>query len=209
MSVELPIFPLNIVAFPGEGVNLHIFEPRYKDLVNDCLEEGLTFGIASHVLNKIELGTEVKITEVTKKYPDGRMDIKTQGLCTLEIVDFYNPWKEKLYAGGNVKFLENTSDTDLSQLVEFKELVGELFGWLGEIDVPDVSDINSVYDIGHKIGFKPEEEYTLLEMTKESERLAYAITHLKQLIPALERAQNAQDRIKQNGHFKHLDPLTF
>ncbi len=99
MSVELPIFPLNIVAFPGEHVNLHIFEPRYKDLVNDCLEEGLTFGIASHVLNKIELGTEVKITEVTKKYPDGRMDIKTLGLRAFSVLDFHNPWKEKLYAG--------------------------------------------------------------------------------------------------------------
>lgn len=209
MSVELPIFPLNIVAFPGEHVNLHIFEPRYKALINDCLEEGLTFGIASHVLNKIELGTEVKITEVTKTYPDGRMDIKTQGLRAFHVLDFHNPWKEKLYAGGTIQFMENERDTDLSQLVTFKELVSELFGWLGEIDVPDVSEIVSVYDIAHKIGLKPEEEYSLLEMTKESDRLLFAINHLEQLIPALERAQNAQDRIKQNGHFKHLDPLTF
>lgn len=209
MSVELPIFPLNIVAFPGEGVNLHIFEPRYKQLVNDCLEEGLTFGIASHVLNKVELGTEVKIVDVTKKYPDGRLDIKTFGLRIFEVRDFQNPWKDKLYAGGSIKFVENDDDKDLSKLVEFKELVGELFGWLGEIDAPDISGINSVFEIGHKIGFKPEEEYLLLEMKKESERLRFAIDHLNRLIPALERAQNAQDRIKQNGHFKHLDPLEF
>ena len=86
MSVELPIFPLNIVAFPGEEVNLHIFEPRYKQLVKDCLDEGSTFGLASHVLNKIELGTEIKITEVTKKYSDGRMDIKTFGLRIFEVI---------------------------------------------------------------------------------------------------------------------------
>ena len=209
MSVELPIFPLNIVAFPGENVNLHIFEPRYKDLINDCLEEDLTFGIASHVLNKIELGTEVKITEVTKKYPDGRMDIKTQGLRAFQVLDFHNPWKGKKYAGGTIQFKEDERDTDLSQLVTFKELVNDLFGWLGEVDVPDISEISAVYDIAHKIGLKPEEEYALLEMTKERDRLLYAINHLEQLIPALERAQNAQDRIKQNGHFKHLDPLTF
>lgn len=209
MSIELPIFPLNIVAFPGEGVNLHIFEPRYKQLVNDCLDEGLTFGIASHVLNKIELGTEVKIVEVTKKYSDGRMDIKTLGLRVFEVEDFQNPWRDKLYAGGQVKFLEQESGNDLSMLVEFKELAQELFGWLGEVNAPEVSGINSVYEIGHKIGLKPEEEYLLLEMKKETDRLKFAIDHLKQLIPALERAQNAQERIKQNGHFKHLDPLEF
>ena len=209
MPVELPIFPLNIVAFPGEGVNLHIFEPRYKQMVHDCLEEGLTFGIASHVLNKIELGTEVKITEVTKKYSDGRMDIKTLGLRIFEVQYFQNPWNEKLYAGGSIKFIESENDTDLSRLIEFKELVEELFSWLGEIDAPDISGINYVFDIGHKIGFKAEEEYMLLEMKKESERLRFAIDHLNRLIPALERAQNAQDRIKQNGYFKHLDPLKF
>ncbi|MEQ9405285.1 MAG: LON peptidase substrate-binding domain-containing protein [Cyclobacteriaceae bacterium] len=209
MPAQIPIFPLNIVAFPGEGVNLHIFEPRYKQLINDCLDQGLTFGIASHVLNKVELGTEVKITEVTKTYSDGRMDIKTLGLKVFEVKDFQNPWGEKLYAGGMVKFLENNTETDLEKLAEFKELVSELFGWLGEIDAPDITHINSVFDIGHKIGLKPEEEYLLLEIRKENERLRFAIDHLHRLIPALERAQHAQDRIRQNGHFKHLDPLEF
>ena len=209
MSFELPLFPLNIVPFPGEGINLHIFEPRYKALINDCLEEGLTFGIASYVLNKIELGTEVKITEVTKKYDDGRMDIKTQGLRVFKVDKFHKQMEGKLYAGGHITYLENESDTDLNRLFEFKELVNDLFGWLGEVDTPDVSEIQSVFDIGHKIGFKPEEEYALLEMKKESDRLDYAIDHLSQLIPALERAQDAQERIKQNGHFKHLDPLKF
>lgn len=209
MSLELPLFPLNIVAYPGEEVNLHIFEPRYKQLINDCLESESTFGIASHVLNKIELGTEVKINEVSKKYPDGRMDIKTEGLRPFEVLDFQNPWKGKLYAGGKIKFLEDIKDGEISELIEFKELVGELFSWLGEILTPDVSAIQSVYDIGHKLGLKPEEEYRLLELRKESERLTFAMTHLKELLPALERAQQAQERIKQNGHFKHLDPLKF
>lgn len=209
MSVELAIFPLNLVAFPGEEVNLHIFEPRYKQLVKDCLDEGSTFGIASHVLNKIELGTEVKITELTKTYSDGRMDIKTQGLRVFEVVNFENPWNDKLYAGGEIEFLYEDSDRDLEKLMTFKELVMELFSWLGEVNVPDPQNINSVFDIGHKIGLKPEEEYLLIEMRNEKDRLNLAIDHLKRLIPALERAQSAQERIKQNGHFKHLDPLKF
>ena len=206
---ELALFPLNIVAFPGEAVNLHIFEPRYKELIGDCLRDGSNFGIPSYVLNKIELGTEMKIMDVTKKYEDGRMDIKTIGLETFKVLDFQNPWKDKEYAGGEVEYVISKDVKDMSLLIQFKEIVSELFTWLGEVDVPDISTIQSVYDIGHKIGLKPEEEYQLLVMTDENERLKFAIAHLEQLIPALERAQNAQEKIKQNGHFKHLDPLKF
>lgn len=206
---ELALFPLNIVAFPGEAVNLHIFEPRYKELIGDCLRDGSNFGIPSYVLNKIELGTEMKIMDVTKKYEDGRMDIKTIGLETFKVLDFQNPWKDKEYAGGEVEYVISKDVKDMSLLIQFKEMVAELFTWLGEVDVPDISTIQSVYDIGHKIGLKPEEEYQLLVMTDENERLKFAIAHLEQLIPALERAQNAQEKIKQNGHFKHLDPLKF
>jgi len=78
--LEIPLFPLNIVAFPGEEINLHIFEPRYKQLINDCLDNKTTFGIPSYVKSKIDLGTETEICSITKKYPDGRMDIKTRGV---------------------------------------------------------------------------------------------------------------------------------
>ncbi len=207
---EIALFPLNIVAFPGEAVNLHIFEPRYKALVNDCLSKELTFGIPAYVLNKIDLGTEVEIIEVSKTYDDGRMDIKTKALNAFKVEEFWNPWEANEYAGGRIEYLQLTNEsTDLSLLYQFKEMVAKLFVWLGEMDVPDISTITSVYDIGHKIGFKPEEEYALLEMTSENDRLRYAIKHLEHLLPALERAQNAQERIKQNGHFKHLDPLKF
>ncbi|WP_420316488.1 LON peptidase substrate-binding domain-containing protein [Ekhidna sp.] len=207
---EIALFPLNIVAFPGEAVNLHIFEPRYKSLVNDCLDKGENFGIPSYVHNKIDLGTEVEIVEVTKKYEDGRMDIKTKATKVFEVYEFWNPWNDLEYAGGKVDHIEfDDTPPDPSLLYQFKEMSARLFGWLGELDVPDISSITSVYDIGHKIGLKPEEEYQLLKILNENDRLQYGIKHLEHLLPALERAQNAQDRIKQNGHFKHLDPLKF
>ena len=207
---EIALFPLNMVAFPGEAVNLHIFEPRYKALIGDCLKHGINFGIPSYVLNKIDLGTEVEILEVTKKYDDGRMDIKTKALKPFRVWDFWNPWGDHEYAGGKIDYLEfEEKETDKSLLYEFKESVSRLFVWLGEVDVPDISSIHSVYDIGHKIGLKPEEEYQLLEMANENERLKFVLQHLENLIPALERAHDAQERIRQNGHFKHLDPLKF
>lgn len=207
---ELALFPLNIVPFPGEAINLHIFEPRYKALIKDCLHNGTTFGIPSFVLNKIDLGAEVKIQEVTKTYDDGRMDIKTTAMGVFKVLEFWNPWGEHEYAGGNIELFppdESVADPDL--LFTFKDKVTQLFEWLGETKVPDIPSITSVFDIGHKIGLKPEEEYHLLTLESENERLAYANSHLEKLLPALERVQDAQARIKQNGHFKHLDPLKF
>ena len=206
----IPFFPLNLVAFPGEEVNLHIFEPRYKQLVNDCLENSGVFGIPSYVTNKIELGTEVMITEVTKAYADGRMDVKTKSLNAFIVKDYWNPWGEKLYAGGKIlKIDQEDAEADSLLLFKLKELCGQLFAWLDAVDSPDVSCINSVYEIGHKIGLKLEEEYKLLSMTHENDRLRFAIQHLENLLPALERVHFAQERIRQNGHFKHLDPLEF
>ncbi|NQZ77555.1 MAG: LON peptidase substrate-binding domain-containing protein [Ekhidna sp.] len=207
---EVALFPLNIVAFPGEGVNLHIFEPRYKALINDCLEQDTTFGIPAYVMNKIEIGTEVKIEEITKTYDDGRMDIKTKALKPFRVDEFWNPWRDNEYAGGRISYLPiSEEDTDLGMLYEFKEMVAKLFMWLGETDLPDIASLDSVFDIGHKIGLKPEEEYSILQMPSENDRLEYSLKHLEHLLPALERAHDAQERIKQNGHFKHLDPLEF
>lgn len=207
---QLPLFPLNIVAFPGEDLNLHIFEPRYKQLVNDCLERETSFGIPSYVNNKIELGTEVEIVEVAKHYSDGRMDIKTKATEVFTVNEYWNPWGEKLYAGGEISYVEKqTITTDLTMLIKLKELANQLFAWLQEVNAPDVTKVKSVFDLGHKIGLKLEEEYELLGMPNENQRLEFTINHLEKLLPALERAQFAQERIKQNGHFKHLDPLKF
>ena len=127
MSVYLALFPLNIVVFPGEEVNLHIFEPRYKDLVNDCLNDKTNFGIPAFVDNKIDFGTEVEITEVVKKYEDDRMDIRTRGRRVLKVVDFQNPYSGKKYAAGHVDFLEEGEDTYLETSYELMELLKEFY----------------------------------------------------------------------------------
>jgi len=106
MQKFLPLFPLNLVAFPLEDLNLHIFEQRYRDLINECLDEGKTFGIPVFLDGRMPgFGTEVKITKLSKKYEDGRMDVHTQGIRVFRILDFQNPVDMKLYAGGVVELL--------------------------------------------------------------------------------------------------------
>ncbi len=208
MAKEIALFPLNLVVFPQESLNLHIFEPRYKQLINDCLKDHKTFGIPSHVVNKLEFGTEVKIIELTKQYEDGRMDIKTQGLREFKILDFHNPWTDKLYAGGKIEFLSIEEDQDPALTVEVMDKVRELFTWLQLDKDFDLIDKN-IYGFIHKIGLKPEEEYQLLQLTSQKKRQEYILEHLNKIIPMLERAEKAREIIKMNGHFKHLDPLKF
>lgn len=209
MIKDLPLFPLNLVVFPGEELNLHIFEPRYKELVQDCLETKTTFGIPSYVLTKLELGTEVKIIELTKTYDDGRMDIKTRGLGMFKVMEFQNPWGNRLYAGGPVELIEVKEDADPAVNLKIIELCRVLFEWLHMQHEISLSSSSAIYEVIHKIGLKPEEEYHLFRLTSERKRQRFVLQHLEQLIPALERAEKAKEKIRMNGHFKHFDPLKF
>lgn len=80
MTNFIPIFPLGIVVYPGEELNLHIFEPRYKQLIRECYADAKPFGIPAVIDDKLnEMGTLVRITEITTVHEDGRMDIRTRG----------------------------------------------------------------------------------------------------------------------------------
>src|SRR6478672_7654588 len=108
MTNFIPIFPLSIVIYPGEDVHLHIFEPRYKQLVNDCKISKKAFGIPAVINNRIsELGTLVEITEINKVYDNGEMDIKTRGLQIFRILEEVKVVPEKLYSGAIVNYPSN------------------------------------------------------------------------------------------------------
>jgi len=206
---ELPLFPLNLVAYPGEELNLHIFEPRYRQLVTECLNTNSTFGIPSYVLSKIEYGTEVKITKLEKTYEDGRMDVRTVGLNIIKVIEFISPWPGKLYSGGTVETVKNEMDGDVLLQEELYALANDLFLWLGMEELVHFDHKLLTYTIAHKIGLSKEQEYELLKMTSEKKRQLYLINYLKLTIPIVKQMEQAKDRIRQNGHFKHLDPLSF
>ncbi len=204
----LPFFPLKLVAFPGEELNLHIFEPRYKELLADVEQTGGSFGICVYLDKLSSFGTEVALEKVNKRYEDGRLDIRTRGLRAFRILSFDNPMKGKLYAGGTVAYLND--DPKVSEFLhhEFVFYLRELLHLLnfqGEINPQTVNS----YTFSHKLGLKLEEELELLQMESESERTEFLIKHFKRIIPAIKAVEQAREKIKLNGHFKHLDPLDF
>jgi hypothetical protein len=209
MQKFLPLFPLNLVAFPLEDLNLHIFEPRYRQLINECLEEETTFGIPAFIGDKLPgYGTEVHITTLHKRYDDGRMDVKTKGLAIFKLLDFVNPLEGKLYAGGDV-LVSEPGDPFGIHLDELVEGLTQLYRLL-QLDIdfsPELPGFS--YRIAHKIGCSLEQEYELLTLVNESERQLFLIEHLKKVTPVVSDMERTKQRIRMNGHFKNLDPLTF
>ncbi len=206
----LPLFPLNNVVFPFEKFNLHIFEPRYKQLINNCLDEGRTFGMPVYLDGKMkEHGTEIKITEVVNRYPDGRMDIRTEGLRVFRLHSFINPMQERLHAGGSVAMLDLVDDAGPDEKSALADNANQVFSLLGAES--NISEENSFISflIGHHLGLSQEQEYDLLTLPTERKRIEFLMEHLEKAIPTIREAERAKSQVRMNGHFKNFKPLDF
>ncbi len=206
----LPIFPLNLVVFPHENLNLHIFEPRYKQLINESLETGMTFGMPAVLNGKLmSFGTEVEIKELSKRYEDGRLDIKTKGRKIFKIVDIKKPFEGKLYASAQVEFLDNEINSDFLNPKLF-ELVSQFYQLLKiDKDFSPQFPIPFSYQIAHTIGISLKKEFELLLIETEAKRQERLLSHLEKIIETMIELERTKERISMNGHFKEFDPLNF
>ncbi len=208
MTNFIPIFPLGIVAYPGEQLNLHIFEPRYRQLIKDCFETKKNFGIPSVINGEIsELGTLMEIEEMSKVYDDGEMDIKTRGIKVFKILEIVEALPEKLYMGAIVTYPENSLNDGnkilMNKLLEGIRTIHKQLNVKKDFSRPD-DELNS-YDIAHHAAMSMEEEYLLLEYTKELHRQEYLKRHINKLLPLLDEMEALRKKIKLNGHFKNLE----
>jgi Lon protease-like protein len=208
----IPIFPLGIVVYPGESLNLHIFEPRYKQLVTECFAEKKMFGIPAVINNHLnEMGTLVEINEITTTYENGEMDIKTSGIKVFRVLEVIKQVPDKLFSGAIVKYPENIEDGGKKDLMN-KVLKGllELHANLKvqkTFSKPD-EELKS-YDIAHHAGLSLEEEYELLCLLQEVQRQEYLKRHLAKVLPVMAEMDQLKEKIKLNGHFKNLSALDF
>jgi Lon protease-like protein len=211
MSRFLPLFPLNIVVFPGEKLNLHIFEPRYRQLIMECQTHDTTFGIPVYLEKGLgEYGTEIKILSLEKKYLGGEMDIKTKGIGIFKIKEFQRQVPGRLYSGGEIEDLPLIKDENPYQRSQILELLKQLYSALGiQTLMLNLPDNFQSYDVAHHLGFSIEQEYELLQLTKESERLEIILDHLTKILPVVLETERLKERVKLNGHFKNLIPPNF
>lgn len=211
MTNFIPIFPLSIVVYPGEYLNLHIFEPRYKQLINDCIAKKKPFGIPSVLDNKVsEMGVLVEIAEVSKVYKNGEMDIKTKGKKVFRILETIKDIPDKLYSGAIVNYPQNR---DIGNRVLMDKVVMgvQQLHKLLNIKKKFKKEDNELwsYDIAHDAGLTLEQEYELLGLMHELQREEYLKRHLAKVLPVVAEMEAFKKKVKMNGHFKELKGFKF
>ena len=201
---------MTLVVYPGEDLNIHIFEPRYKQMINECNKSKKPFGIPVVLNNKMaETGTLMDILEVTKVYDNGEMDIKTRGKKVFRILEIIKEIPDKLYSGAIVNYPLNR---DTSSRVLMQKLINgiqELHKLLN-VKKKFKKEDNELwsYDIAHDAGLTLDQEYELLELMHELQRQEYLKRHLARVLPIVAEMEVFKKKVKLNGHFKDLKGFT-
>ncbi|MBS1919900.1 MAG: LON peptidase substrate-binding domain-containing protein [Bacteroidetes bacterium] len=211
MTNFVPIFPLGIVLYPGEQLNLHIFEPRYKQLIQECHANKRAFGIPTVMEGHIrDYGSLAEVAEISKVHKNGEMDIKTTGSKVFRILEVIKEVPEKLYSGAIVNYPENYEQGNPEMMRRVMNSIRELHKLLKvskDFKKGD-AEIKS-YDVAHHVGFSLQEEYELLSLMDERQRVEYLKRHLTKVLPMLGEMEQLKEKIKLNGHFKNLGGFDF
>jgi Lon protease-like protein len=195
----LPLFPLEIVVFPGAPLPLHIFEPRYKEMIGECLSQNRAFGMVRAKENALSaIGCSASIIEVIKKYEDGRLDIAAEGTQRFEIIQVN---QERSFLQAEVAFFEDEPST-LSKnaadtVIQLHEQLIAVMGQTIEVE-RDAAYLSFrlAQDLPVDLDFKQ----TLLEIKSEAERIELLTEYYRATIPKIENSLRVRQRASGNGH---------
>jgi Lon protease-like protein len=209
----LPLFPLDVVLFPGTPLPLHIFEPRYRELISECLETKKTFGIVRVKKNEevdeetgadeqdtrlADVGCTAEIIAVTKTHPDGRMDIVTEGRERFEVLELN---EERSYLQGDVLFFgDEPGDLNPEETAHAVKLHAEILAIAGaKQSLPEQLQQLSFHLAG-SLPLDLDFKQALLEMRSEAERIQAVVTAFEAILPKLRRTVQLRQRAGGNGH---------
>ena len=202
---DIPLFPLNVVLMPGAPMPLHIFEDRYKQMVDECLQQESEFGMVfADEAGTRKVGCTAKIVELVERYDDGRMLILVEGSRRFRL---NNVLTGKPYYVGEIEFFEEEpEEPDVQTLAEeciaLLERVVEAAteGSVGiEIEPPYR---NLSFAIAGRVEFEAETRQQILELTSEKERLEKVKELLTSAAERLERERQAREMAQTNGHLR-------
>ncbi|GAB3415355.1 LON peptidase substrate-binding domain-containing protein [Niabella aquatica] len=208
MTNFIPIFPLQIVVFPGEDLNLHIFEPRYQQLINECFQQQKPFGIPVVIRNELkDYGSLIYIKEIAKTYTNGEMDIRTKADKMFRILEVIETIPEKLYSGAIVNYPDNQLAGGNEQVMQL--LISKMRHLHTGLQVKKnfhkaEGDLTS-YDIARHSGLSLQQEYEFLQLTQERQRQEYLKRHFEAALPGVKEMRQVREKIQMNGHFKNIE----
>jgi uncharacterized protein len=186
--IKIPMFPLTIFPLPGEMVPLHIFEPRYRQLLDEAETKDISFGIYfNHALNSEKFGALVKLESIIKRYPSGESDIIVK--CTdLFVMDtLYRTFKDKLYPGGDVTMMNTDmhAPTSVKLLEKYKEYAAQMN------ITPSTKNI-SIYHIANDLSmdFESKLKFVSAEDERKENFLFNQLTYHHQLLLQAEKSKD-------------------
>ena len=201
MNTLLPLFPLDLVLLPGTPLPLHIFEPRYREMISECLDQSRHFGVLRGKEQELaEIGCTAEILTVTKKYLDGRMDIVTEGRARFEVLQLN---QERSFLQGEVIYLrDELGAASQEEITQALKLHGEIMTLAGA-EPERSSEIDEGRLSFHLAGSLPLDldfKQSLLGMTSEAERLRAIISFFENILPTMRRTVHVRRKAGGNGH---------
>ncbi len=200
MAGVLPIFELPVVLLPGELMPLHIFEERYKRMIDHCLSEEEPFGIVfrDDDGSARRIGCTARVTEVLETFEDGRMDIVVTGEEPFKVLERFD---RDEYPAGEIESIAGDADGDDEAAADavretFAELVERVSG--NEPAPEELAD-SDAYAIASRVELPVETKQRLLELRSEDERMRTLGAALDALIETLARSREIAERAKMNG----------
>jgi Lon protease-like protein len=195
----LPLFPLEIVVFPGAPLPLHIFEPRYKEMIGECLAESRPFGMVRAKENALSaIGCSARIINVIKKYEDGRLDIAAEGAQRFEIIQVN---QERSFLQAEVAFFDDepsiVSKNAADTVIKLHE---QLFAVMGQTVEVERDAAYLSYRLAQDLPVDLDFKQTLLEMKSEAERVEILTEYYRATIPKIENSLRVRQRASGNGH---------
>jgi Lon protease-like protein len=196
VSSLLPIFPLDLVLLPGAPLPLHIFEPRYREMIAECLERKKPFGVVRASSEGVaDIGCTAEIMSVTKKYDDGRMDILTRGVERFEVIHVNN---ERSFLQAEISVMQDEDEGEsgkptaqlATQAVRLHAEIAKLAGT--EPSGPDEHAGNLSFLLAGSLPLDLDFKQNLLSTLSEARRLEAVIGYLEAVLPGLRRAAKAQ-----------------
>jgi len=196
----LALFPLEVVLFPGTPLPLHIFEPRYKEMIGECLEQKKQFGvIRAQDTNLADVGCTAEILAVTKQYDDGRMDIVAQGRDRFELIEVN---QERAFLRGEILLVEDDaarpSAAERSHAIELHRQILALAN--AQQDLPEGQDAPLSYHLAGSLPLDLDFKQKLLSLRSEARRIQTVIEYFEGILPNLRRAVTIRQKAGGNGH---------
>jgi Lon protease-like protein len=201
---EIGLFPLELVLLPTERVPLHIFEPRYRELIGECVEQGRPFGLVFADDDGVrDVGTLATVVEVVDRFPDGRLNVVVEGGERFRLIQLT---EGRSFHTADVEELLDADDEAPVELVEravalFERLVG-LTGAEAETPATD-GPLPLSYALAGRFELSPELKLELLRETSEAARLARVCEILEGAAAELEHRRAVSERAQRNGHVQH------